>query len=52
MSWFFDFLFFIWGPIKMPVASYIKEIGVGYLIYPIITIGFGYALRQPKIDKV
>jgi EamA domain-containing membrane protein RarD len=48
MSLFFDFFFFIWGPIKMPVASYIKEIGVGYLIYPIITIGFGFLLGRTK----
>ncbi|HUD09670.1 MAG TPA: hypothetical protein VMR77_02630 [Patescibacteria group bacterium] len=51
ISWFFDFFFFIWGPIKMPLIAYIKEIGIGYLLYLIITIGFGYSLRKPKIDK-
>jgi hypothetical protein len=51
VSWFFDFFFFIWGPIKMPLAAYIKEIGIGYLIYFVITTGFGYSLRTPKIDK-
>jgi EamA domain-containing membrane protein RarD len=51
VSLFFDFFFFIWGPIKMPLAAYVKEIAVGYLIYPIITIGFGYAFRKQQIDK-
>jgi hypothetical protein len=48
VSWFFDFFFFIWGPIKMPLASYIKEIGIGYLIYPIITIGYAYLPKSKK----
>jgi hypothetical protein len=51
ISWFFDFLFFIWGPIKMPLIAYIKEIGIGYLLYMVIAIGFGYSLRKPKLDK-
>ncbi|HUD04546.1 MAG TPA: hypothetical protein VMR59_01000 [Patescibacteria group bacterium] len=51
ISWFFDFFFFIWGPIKMTPAAYIKEIGIGYLLYLIIAISFGYSLRKPKIDK-
>lgn len=40
----FDYFMFIWGPIKMSVPAYIKEIGIGYLVYPIITIGFGFLL--------
>jgi EamA domain-containing membrane protein RarD len=51
VSLFFDFFFFVWGPIKMPLVAYVKEISIGYLIYPIITIGFGYSLRKPKLDK-
>lgn len=46
ISWFFDFLFFIWGPIKMPFDAYIKEIGIGYLIYLVIATGFGYLLGR------
>jgi hypothetical protein len=49
ISWFFDFFFFIWGPIKMPLAAYLKEIGIGYLIYPTITTGFGYLLGKKAI---
>jgi hypothetical protein len=48
ISWFFDFFFFIWGPIKTPLVSYIKEIGIGYLIYIIIPVGFGYLLGRNK----
>jgi hypothetical protein len=48
VSWLFDFFFFIWGPIKMPLMSYVKEIGIGYLVYPVITIGFGYLLGNKK----
>lgn len=49
ISWFFDFFFFIWGPIKMPLAAYIKEIGIGYLLYIIIPTGFGYLLGRKVV---
>jgi hypothetical protein len=52
VSLFFDFFFFVWGPIKMPLIAYIKEIGIGYLVYIFIAVGFGYSLRKPKLDKV
>jgi len=48
ISLFFDFFFFIRGPIKMSVLSYVKEIGITYLVYPIITIGFGFVLGRTK----
>jgi hypothetical protein len=48
ISWFFDFFFFIWGPIKMPLIAYIKEIGIGYLIYVVIPVGFGFLLGRVK----
>jgi hypothetical protein len=48
ISWLFDFFFFIWGPIKMPLVAYIKEIGIGYLIYIVIPVGFGYLLGRNK----
>ena len=54
ISWFFDFLFFIWGPIKMPLAAYIKEIGIGYLLYLVIAIGTGFLLgnkSKPSLTK-
>ena len=48
ISWIFDYLFFIWGPIKMPVISYVKEIGIGYLAYFVIAAAFGYLLGYKK----
>jgi uncharacterized membrane protein YpjA len=48
----FDFLFFIAGPGKMTPDSYIKDIGLTYLIIPIITVGFTYKNPANKeIDK-
>jgi hypothetical protein len=51
ISWFFDFLFFVWGPIKMPLLAYIKEIGISYLLYIVIPVGFGYLLGRVKNNK-
>ena len=48
ISWFFDFFFFIWGPIKMPLLAYVKEIGIGYLLYLVIATAFGYILGRNK----
>ncbi len=44
----FDYFVFIWGPIRMSVPSYIKEIAIGYFVYPIITIGFGLVWENKK----
>lgn len=49
ISLFFDFFFFIWGPIKMQPVTYIKEIGINYLNCPIFTIGIGYLLKVRNI---
>lgn len=38
-----DQCFFSWGPMKMAFIDYIKDIGLTYLMIPIITIGIGYA---------
>ena len=39
-------LLFSEGPMKMPFADYIKDIGLTYLIIPMVTLGFGYLLQQ------
>ena len=49
--WFFislviDLLMFMWGPMKMTFANYMMNIGLTYLIMPIITIGAGYMLEN------
>ena len=37
-----DLLMFSWGPMKMTLIDYFKDIGFTYLAIPIITAGFGY----------
>lgn len=51
ISWFFDFFFFIWGPIKMLPIAYIKEIGIGYLLYIVIPVGYGFLLGKNKKES-
>jgi hypothetical protein len=48
MSLTLDFLFFIWGPPQITISAYISDIGLTYLIYPVIIIGFGVLLRSMK----
>ena len=40
------FLFLPPSPMQMSLVDYMTDIGFTYLIYPIITIGFGYLLEQ------
>ena len=42
----FDLLMFMWGPMKMSFINYMIDIGFTYLIYPIVTIGFGFMLEK------
>jgi len=37
---------FMWGPMKMSFINYMMDIGFTYLIYPIVTIGFGSVLEK------
>jgi len=41
-----DLLMFMWGPMKMPFLNYMYDIGFTYLIYPTVTVGFGYLLQR------
>ena len=41
-----DLLMFTWGPMAMSFTDYMKDIGLTYLIYPIVTIGIGYLLEK------
>jgi hypothetical protein len=41
-----DLLMFMWGPMKMSFINYMLDIGFTYLIYPIVTIGFGLVLKK------
>lgn len=40
-----DLCMFMQGPMKMPFSAYLKDIGLGYLIFPTITIGAGWLLH-------
>jgi hypothetical protein len=41
-----DLFMFMWGPMKMPFMDYMMDIGFTYLMFPMITIGFGYLLER------
>ena len=41
-----DLLMFMEGPMKMSFPDYMMDIGLTYLIIPVITLGFGYLLEQ------
>ena len=45
MSVVIDLFLFVWGPFEMTVAEYVCDIGLTYLIYPIVTIGCGVLLE-------
>jgi hypothetical protein len=43
-----DLGMFMWGPMKMGLGAYMTDIGLTYLIYPIITTGFGYMIARVR----
>ncbi len=43
-----DLLLFSWGPMRMTVADYLKDIGATYSLIPILTTAFGYMYEQNK----
>jgi|HubBroStandDraft_2_1064218.scaffolds.fasta_scaffold479715_2 hypothetical protein len=48
----FDLPMFMAGPMQMPLLLYLKEISIGYLNMPIISIGFGYALQKLRPQAI
>lgn len=53
ITWFvicivLDLLLFMWGPMKMTFPYYMADIGLTYLIIPLITVGFGYLAERRK----
>lgn len=48
ISLLIDLLMFMQGPMKMSLGDYIADIGLTYLIMPIITIGYGYLAEKTK----
>jgi hypothetical protein len=45
-----DLLMFMQGPMKMDFVDYVKDIGITYLMIPIITIGMGYLVEKQKTN--
>lgn len=43
-----DAVAFSYGPMAMSVADYISDIGVTYLMMPVITVGMGKLLESKK----
>ena len=41
-----DLLMFMQGPMKMAFIEYVKDIGVTYLLMPVITVGMGLLLEK------
>lgn len=50
ISFVIDLVMFMQGPMKILFSDYVMDIGLTYLIIPIITIWFGY-LTKTKIEK-
>jgi hypothetical protein len=50
-----DLPMFLWGPMARPLGDYLTDIGMAYLIIPVITIGCGLLLdrhpREPNLSK-
>ncbi|MBW2975523.1 hypothetical protein KY366_07420 [Candidatus Woesearchaeota archaeon] len=44
-----DLLMFMWGPMKISFLDYMADIGLTYLIIPVICIGFGYVLSRKAL---
>jgi uncharacterized membrane protein YpjA len=45
-NWFFDAFMFGGGPMKMSLGQYISEIGISYLMIPVITMGMGISASR------
>ncbi len=51
MSIAIDMLLFSWGPMMMNFSDYMKDIGITYLMMPVITTGMG-RLEQIRFKKL
>ncbi|HUL62972.1 MAG TPA: hypothetical protein VLT35_07895 [Methanocella sp.] len=43
-----DQLLFAWGPMQMPFERYVYDIGLTYLMIPVITAGAGYLMDRAR----
>ena len=52
VNFIIDQLMFSAGPMKMAFVDYLKDIGVTYLLIPIIPTGFGSSLEKKKLETI
>ncbi|HXI90665.1 MAG TPA: hypothetical protein VNO24_11675 [Blastocatellia bacterium] len=48
MNWLLDWPLFSNGPMRMSMVNYIADIGLTYLMLPIITVGIAYQAAQAR----
>jgi hypothetical protein len=51
VSFVLDALMFSWGPMKMTLWDYIKDVGITYLIILILPTGIGFLMQQKNDNK-
>jgi hypothetical protein len=52
MNVLLDQLLFSWGPMQMTLIDYMYDIGLTYLLIPVITTGAGYLMDAVKASTV
>ncbi|MBU2214197.1 hypothetical protein KKC44_06685 [Patescibacteria group bacterium] len=52
VSMVIDLFMFMWGPMKMSISDYMEDVGLTYLMIPVITTGLAYLLKTAKINKL
>jgi len=51
ISLFFDVMIFIIGPLKMPIGEYVADIGLTYLLIPIVIVGQSFYMDRFLFNK-
>lgn len=52
ISLLLDLSLFMWGPMKMSFVTYMTDIGLAYLIFPILTVGVGHLPHRQTVRPV
>jgi hypothetical protein len=52
MNILLDQLLFSWGPMQMTFTDYIYDIGLTYLLIPVITTGAGYLMDKARASSI
>ena len=51
MNWLLDWPLFSFGPMRMSMVNYMADIGLTYLMLPIITVGIGFQATRVMMLK-